>query len=86
MADEIDYKLIGDDLQGVIITLDPGEAVVAEAGSMMYMQNGIQMATSMDMSGRGGGKFFDKLLSAGKRVLAGDSFFVTWFTNVATKR
>jgi len=86
MADEIDYKLIGDDLQGVIITLDPGEAVVAEAGSMMYMQNGIQMATSMDMSGRGGGKFFDKLMSAGKRVLAGDSFFVTWFTNVVNKR
>ena len=86
MADEIDYKLLGDDLQGVIITLDPGEAVVAEAGSMMYMQSGIRMATSMDMSGRGGGKFFDKLLSAGKRVLAGDSFFVTWFTNEATKR
>ena len=57
MADEIDYKLIGDDLQGVIITLDPGEAVVAEAGSMMYMQSGIQMATSMDMSGSGGRKF-----------------------------
>ena len=86
MADEIDYKLIGDDLQGVIITLDPGEAVVAEAGSMMYMQSGIEMATSMDMSGRGGGKFFDKLMSAGKRVLSGDSFFVTWFTNTVNKR
>src|SRR5688572_7418877 len=86
MADEIDYKLIGDDLQGVIITLDPGEAVVAEAGSMMYMQNGIQMATSMDMSGRGSGKFFDKLMSAGKRVLAGDSLFVTWFTTAVNKR
>jgi uncharacterized protein (AIM24 family) len=78
MADEIDYKLIGDDLQGVIITLDPGEAVVAEAGGMMYMQDGIRMATSLDMTGRGGG-LFDKLVSAGKRVLAGDSFFVTWF-------
>ena len=44
------------------------------------------MATSMDMSGRSGGKFFDKLISAGKRVLAGDSFFVTWFTNVATEQ
>ena len=68
MADEIDYKLIGDDLQGVIITLDPGEAVVAEAGGMMYMQDGIRMATSLDMTGRGGG-LFDKLMSAGKRVL-----------------
>jgi uncharacterized protein (AIM24 family) len=85
MADEIDYKLIGDDLQGVIITLDPGEAVVAEAGGMMYMQEGIRMATSLDMTGRGGG-MFDKLLSAGKRVLAGDSFFVTWFTNEANRR
>jgi uncharacterized protein (TIGR00266 family) len=86
MADEIDYKLIGDDLQGVIVTLDPGEAVVAEAGSMMYMQDGIRMATSMDMSGRGGSKFLDKLMSAGKRVLAGDSFFVTWFTNEVNVR
>ena len=85
MADEIDYKLIGDDLQGVIITLDPGEAVVAEAGGMMYMQDGIRMATSLDMTGRGSG-LFDKLLSAGKRVLAGDSFFVTWFTNEAPRR
>ena len=58
MADEIDYKLIGDDLQGVIVTLDPGEAVVAEAGSMMYMQNCIQMWTSMEISARGGGNFF----------------------------
>ena len=47
-ADEIDYRLIGDDLQGVIITLDPGEAVVAEAGAMMYMQDGISMATTLD--------------------------------------
>jgi len=86
MADEIDYKLIGDDLQGVIITLDPGEAVVAEAGGMMYMQDGIRMATSLDMTGRGGGKLFDKLMSAGKRVLSGDSFFVTWFTNEASRR
>lgn len=84
-ADEIDYRLIGDDLQGVVVTLDPGEAVVAEAGAMMYMQDGIRMATSMDMSGRGGG-LFDKLLSAGKRALAGDSFFVTWFMNETTVR
>jgi uncharacterized protein (TIGR00266 family) len=85
MADEIDYKLIGDDLQGVIITLDPGETVVAEAGAMMYMQDGIQMATTLDQTGRGGG-LFDKLLSAGKRVLSGDSFFVTWFSNGANRR
>ena len=85
MADEIDYKLIGDDLQAVIVTLDPGEAVVAEAGAMMYMQDGIRMATTLDATGKGGG-MFDKLLSAGKRVLSGDSFFVTVFMNEANRR
>ncbi|MEP7381553.1 MAG: TIGR00266 family protein [Gemmatimonadota bacterium] len=84
-TDEIDYRLIGDDLQGVVVTLDPGEAVVAEAGAMMYMQDGIRMATNLDQTGRGGG-LFDKLLSAGKRVLSGDSFFVTWFMNEAHVR
>lgn len=84
-ADEIEYRLVGDDLQGVIITLDPGEAVVAEAGAMMYLQDGIRMATTLDATGRGGG-LFDKLMSAGKRVLSGDSFFVTFFMNETTKR
>ena len=79
-SDEIDYRVIGDDLQGVIVTLDPGEAVVAEAGAMMYMQDGIRMATTLDQTGRGSG-LFDKLMSAGKRVLSGDSFFVTFFMN-----
>ena len=85
MSDEIDYKLIGDDLQAVIVTLDPGEAVVAEAGAMMYMQDGIRMATTLDANGKSGG-LFDKLLSAGKRVLSGDSFFVTVFMNEANRR
>lgn len=84
-ADVIDYKLIGDDLQAVIVTLDPGEAVVAEAGAMMYMQDGIRMATTLDSTGRGGG-LFDKLLAGGKRLLSGDSFFVTLFTNEARAR
>jgi len=52
-SDEIDYQLIGDDLQAVIVTLDPEEAVVAEAGAMMYMQDGVRMMTSLDMQGRG---------------------------------
>ncbi|HET7564365.1 MAG TPA: TIGR00266 family protein [Gemmatimonadaceae bacterium] len=85
MADEIDYKLIGDDLQAVIVTLDPGEAVVAEAGAMMYMQDGITMATTLDMTGQRKG-LFDKLLAGGKRILAGDSFFITMFANQATRR
>lgn len=85
MADEIDYKIIGDDLQAVIITLDPGEAVVAEAGAMMYMQDGISMATTLDMTGRGG-SLFGKLLAGGKRILTGDSFFVTLFANEGARR
>jgi uncharacterized protein (TIGR00266 family) len=85
MADEIDYKIIGDDLQAVIITLDPGEAVVAEAGAMMYMQDDISMATTLDTTGRGG-TLFGKLLAGGKRILAGDSFFVTLFANEGVGR
>ncbi len=86
VSDEIDYKLIGDDLQGVIITLDPEEAVVAEAGAMMYMQDGIRLVTSLDQTGRGQSRFVERLFQAGKRVLTGDSFFVTIFVNEATKR
>ncbi len=85
MADEVDYELIGDDLQAVIITLDPGEAVVAEAGAMMYMEDGINMATTLDMTGRGGG-LLGKLLAGGKRILTGDSFFITLFANEAQGR
>ena len=81
-ADVIDYRLIGDDLQGVVVTLDPGEAVMAEAGAMMYMQDGIEMDTSLDPSGQSAG-LFGKLLGAGKRVLTGESFFITLFGNTS---
>ena len=84
MADVIDYQLIGDDLQAVVVTLDPGEAVTAEAGAMMYMEYGIRMATTLDQ-GQGGG-LFGKLLGAGKRLLTGESFFITLFANEASKR
>ena len=84
-ADEIDFRLIGDDLQGVIVTLDPGEGVVAEAGAMMYMQDGIRMATTLDATGQGGG-LFGKLLSGGKRMLMGESFFITMFANEDRQR
>jgi uncharacterized protein (TIGR00266 family) len=85
MADEIDYELIGDDLQAVIITLDPGEAVVAEAGAMMFMREGIEMATTLDPNNNAGG-LFGKLISGGKRILSGDSFFVTVFANAGQRR
>ncbi len=85
MADEIDYQIIGDDLQAVIVTLDPGEAVFAEAGAMMFMREGITMATTLDPNARSG-SLFDKLIGVGKRVLAGDSFFVTLFGNEGARR
>lgn len=79
---EIDYKIYGDDMQYVEIELDPRETVVAEAGSMMMMDPSIQMETIFgDGSKQGSGGFVDKLFSAGKRVLTGESLFMTAFTN-----
>jgi uncharacterized protein (TIGR00266 family) len=85
MADEIDYRLIGDDLQAVIITLDPNEMVIAEAGAMMYMEDGIVMQTTLDPNSSGGG-LFGKLLGGAKRALAGESFFITTFGNASARR
>jgi uncharacterized protein (TIGR00266 family) len=85
MADEIDYKLIGDDLQAVIITLDPNEMVIAEAGAMMYMEDGIVMQTTVDPNASGSG-LLGKFMMGAKRALAGDSFFVTTFGNASSRR
>jgi uncharacterized protein (TIGR00266 family) len=84
-ADEIDYRLIGDDLQAVIVTLDPGEAVTAEAGAMMYMEDGIRPITTLDPNNEGGG-LLGKLMGGAKRVLSGDSFMMTVFINESTQR
>ncbi len=84
-ADIIDYKIIGDDLQAVIITLDPGEAVVGEAGAMMYMEDGVQMGTQLSMKKDNSG-IFGKLFEAGKRVVTGESFFITIFANEGSRR
>jgi len=73
MADIIDYKIYGDDLQLVEIELDPGEGIRAEAGTMTYMEDGIEMQT-----GTGGGLF-----SGFKRMVTGESFFITTFLNNA---
>jgi len=81
-AHEIDYELHGEDMQYVEITLDPGEACIAEAGAFLYMEPGIQMQTIFgDGSGQDQGGFMGKLLSAGKRVLTGESLFMTLFGN-----
>jgi uncharacterized protein (TIGR00266 family) len=81
-ADEIDFKIFGAEMQYVEIELDPGESVVAEAGAMMYKDSTIVMETIFgDGSGTGGGGFMDKLLGAGKRLLTGESLFMTVFTH-----
>ena len=78
----IDYKIFGRDMQFVEIELDPGEATVAEAGGMMYMEDGIEMETIFgDGSGSGGGGFLGALMGAGKRLLTGESLFMTVFAN-----
>ena len=78
---EIDYKIHGEEMQCVEIELDPQETVIAESGSFMFMDDGIEMATVFgDGSGQEKG-FFGKLVSAGKRVLTGESLFMTTFTN-----
>jgi uncharacterized protein (TIGR00266 family) len=68
-------------MQFVEVELDPGEGAIAEAGSMMFMTAGIQMATIFGDGSSQGGGFMDKLLGAGKRVLTGESLFMTEFTN-----
>lgn len=80
---ELDYRIIGDDIQLVEIELDPGETVIAEAGSMMYMDNEILFETKMGDGSVPNQGLMSKLISAGTRVLTGESLFVTHFTNQA---
>ena len=84
-ADEIDYEIFGDDMQFVEVTLDPGEVVVAEAGAMMYMTSGIEMETVFGDPSKQQG-FLGKLLDAGKRVVTGESLFLTTFGATGTRR
>ena len=82
---EIDYKIYGEELQFVEIELDPNETAIAESGSFLMMDNDIQMQTIFgDGSQQQGSGIFGKLLSAGKRLLTGESLFMTAFTNVGT--
>jgi uncharacterized protein (TIGR00266 family) len=79
--DEIDYYLHGDDMQFVEIELDPEEAAIGEAGSMMYMEDGIQMDTVFGDGSAQQGGIFGKLLGAGKRLITGESLFTTVYVN-----
>jgi len=81
-AHEIDYQIFGEEMQYVEIELDPQEIVIAEAGSFMMMDNGIKMETIFgDGSEQQQSGLFGKLLSAGKRVLTGESLFMTAYLN-----
>jgi len=87
VSDVIEYKIYGEEMQFVEVTLDPREACIAEAGAFMYMDPGIEMQTIFgDGSGQGGGSLFDKFMSAGKRVLTGESLFMTLFANSGNQR
>ena len=78
---DLDYRIIGDDIQLVEVELDPMETVIAEAGSMMYMDSGILFDTKMGDGSDPNQNLMGKLISAGTRVLTGESLFVTHFTN-----
>jgi len=80
-AHEIDFKILGSEMQFVEVELDPGESAVAEAGSMMYMTPGIQMETVFGDGSQQRSGVMGALLGAGKRLITGESLFMTVFTN-----
>src|SRR5688572_26866178 len=83
---EIDYKIFGDDMQFVEVELDPGEATVAEAGGMMYMEDGIEMETIFGDGSQQKSGFLGSLMGAGKRLLTGESLFMTVFMNQGSSK
>jgi uncharacterized protein (TIGR00266 family) len=80
----VDYQVVGDDLQLVEVELDPGESVVAEAGAMNYMDEGIDFEARMGDGSKPDQGLLGKILSAGKRAIVGESLFMTHFTNRGT--
>jgi uncharacterized protein (TIGR00266 family) len=78
---EIDYEILGEDIQVVQIELDPSETVIAEAGSMLFMEDGIQFETKMGDGSQANQSVLGKIFQAGSRVLMGESLFMTHFTN-----
>lgn len=78
---EIDYRIIGSDIQIVEVELDPQETVIAEAGAMLYMEDDIKFEAKMGDGSNPNQGFFGKLLSAGARMMTGESVFMTHFTN-----
>ena len=82
----IDYKIHGDDMQVVSIELDPNETVIAEAGSMNWMDRGISFEAKMGDGTEPDSGIMGKLFSVGKRVLTGESIFLTHFTNIESSK
>jgi uncharacterized protein (TIGR00266 family) len=82
----IDYQIKGESIQIVEVELDPGETVIAEAGAMLFMDEGIQFETKMGDGSNPRQGLFDKLLSAGGRLLTGESLFMTHFTNRGNRK
>jgi uncharacterized protein (TIGR00266 family) len=78
---EIDYRIIGEDIQIVEVELDPNETVIAEAGMMVYMEDGITFETRMGDGSQADNSLMGKLFQAGSRLLTGESLFMTHFTN-----
>ena len=78
---EIDYEIIGAEMQLIEIELDPGETVIAEAGAMTYMEQGIEFETRMGDGSEANAGLMGKLFQAGKRMMTGESLFTTHFTN-----
>ncbi|MEE7561032.1 AIM24 family protein, partial [Xanthomonas sp. Kuri4-2] len=87
-ADDIDFRIVGNDMQFVEVELDPGESAIAEAGALMYKDAAVQMDTVFGDGSHGGqgggGGLVDKLLSAGKRVVTGESLFTTVYTHAGS--
>src|SRR5215207_6808353 len=83
---EIDYQIKGESIQIVEIELDPGETVIAEAGAMLFMEDGITFEAKMGDGSVANQGLFDKLLSVGSRVLTGESLFMTHFTNRGNRK
>lgn len=81
VSHEIDYKIFGDDIQFVEIELDPQETVIAEAGTMVYMEEGISFEVKMGDGSTPNQGVMGKLFQAGSRILTGESLFITHFTN-----
>lgn len=81
---ELQYEIVGDDMQMVLVELDPNETVIAEAGAMNFMEDGVEFEAKLGDGSQPDQGFFGKLLDSGKRAITGESLFMTHFTNLGS--